>query len=44
VAYGNPISEIETTEGQLLTYENLFFITANNKVLKWINYGTTVIR
>ena len=43
-AYGDPISEIETTEGQLLTYENLFFITANKKVLKWINYGTTVIR
>ncbi len=43
-AYGDPISEIETTEGQLLTYDNLFFITADNKVLKWINYGTTVIR
>lgn len=43
-AYGTPKSEIETTEGQLMIYDNLFFITSNNKVIKWINYGTTVIR
>lgn len=43
-AYGNPKSEIETTEGQLMIYDNLFFITSHNKVTKWINYGTTVIR
>jgi hypothetical protein len=43
-AYGKPKSEIETTEGQLMIYDNLFFITSNNKIIKWINYGTTVIR
>ena len=43
-AYGNPKSEIETTEGQLMIYDNLFFITSHSKVIKWINYGTTVIR
>lgn len=43
-AYGIPKSEIETTEGQIMLYDNLFIITSNGNVKKWINYGTTVIR
>lgn len=43
-AYGSPKTEIETTEGQLMIYDNLYFITANDKVLKWINYGSAAIR
>ncbi|MEO6190652.1 MAG: tetratricopeptide repeat protein [Saprospiraceae bacterium] len=39
-AYGNPMTTIETTKGQILVYksQHLIFILNNNKLEKWVLY------
>ncbi len=42
--YGEPVSEIETTEGQILAYEDIFFIIDKSKVKKWTLVGINRFR
>jgi hypothetical protein len=38
-AYGEPVLRRETTQGQMMIYDNITFIIKDNKVVKWVIYG-----
>lgn len=42
--YNDPVTTIETTEGQLLAYDDIIFILNNNQVKKWIITGSQRFR
>lgn len=42
--YGDPLTELETTEGQMMVYDDIIFITKNGKVTRWVLLGTQRFR
>lgn len=43
-SYGEPLSSNETTDGQLLVYDDIIFVIRQGKVMKWILRGVQRFR